>query len=269
MALTTAAKPILVWETLFTSPSAIITFSSEAANKPVSNLSDFFLFTFWGPTTADQSGDSSSHVRIELPSAQDFDILVIANHDLNTAGITVKLNHHQNNTFASATQILTNTPADDENLYIEFTLENRQFIELVFDGSATAFSIGQIFLAKKLTMERRPVEGFDWLAREGILQGKTTKKGQYISAVQEFVNRGFSMDFEDLSRSFITSGDFLNYIDESFLFGLPFFLIPDKTNFASYIFYMHPVQPRFSAPTVTQRHNFSMFIEGAAQGLVT
>lgn len=266
----TAAKPLIIFDSLFLTTGAIITFSSEETNKPVSNLSDFFLNTFWGPTSADQSADSSSHVRIELPAGQDFDTLVIGNHDLFTAGIRVTLNHHPTNAFASPTQIDQFTPGDDLNLFQRFTLENRQFIELVFDNSPTAFSIGQIMITKALEMERRPIDGFSMLSQIANLETLTSKKGQYIAAVLQFVNRGLLLDFETLTKDFVF-GDLKKYIDESYLLGRPVFLIPDLTIFPEFLFYLHPVDnPQVDFPSVPNRlYDFSLQLEGAKQGLTT
>ncbi len=265
----TAALPLIIWDSIFLNTGAIITFSSEDANKPVSNLSDFFLNTFWGPTSADQSGDSSSHVRIELSSNVDIDTLVIGNHDLFTAGADVTLNWHPTNAFASPNPIVSFTPTDDENQYQRFSVQNRQFLELVFDNTASQFSIGQIMLTEALEMERRPIDGFSMLHQIARLETLTTKKGQYIAAVLEWVNRGLLLDFEDLSNDFVF-GDLKSYIDNSFLLGRPVFLIPDLTNFAEFIFYLHPIDnPDADFPSNAQRYNFSLPLEGAKQGLTT
>ena len=124
-------------------------------------------------------------------------------------------------------------------------------------------------LTNALEMERRPIDGFGLLNQLAMLETLTTKKGQYIAAVLDFVNRGILLDFEDLSKTFVF-GDLKKYIDGSFLLGRSVFLIPDKTNFAEFMFYLHPVQGAPSEfPSNVQRYNWSLPLEGAKQGLTT
>jgi hypothetical protein len=260
-----SAKPEILWKNILTLSAATVTAISEEANAPVENCFDYRTFSFH---RADEGG-GTSYIRVDAGSVVTANRLAVILHDLFTQGATITV-WRTNAAYTHLENLGSLTPTSNDTFIIELSgTTSSQYWEIEITGATDDPFLGHINLGEVMVMDRRPLDGFDLHSQQGLSEAFVSSKGHFLEAVTRFIERGIVMDFSSLSETFVAD-ELLPFINQNYMLQIPLFLVPDKTNYPSYVFFLRaPKDPSFTAPTSVEDRDFVLELVGVKQGDTT
>ena len=248
------AKSILLFDNRCTDASFVAT--SEASGFPIENAIDLRIYKFWKATST-----ATQYLTIDCEAVKSADTLGIMGHNLFTADSLISVWSSSNGSWAGEQieRLAGFTPGDDTAVLKTFASASARYWRVKIDSNAVAPYIAVIMLGERLTMEKYIAgDSFDPAPERSVMQSNINAVGNHLGTIIERVELRISVEFRNLTDSWVVS-TFRPAWDDYISLRKPCFWVWDITNHPDEVYLVRIADNfRLSMPYTPTRRSLSL-----------
>jgi len=245
-----ATKPIILYNN-YAETYGINSVTTEDSSYPKENLVDWRYYTqYKGTSTA--THNIVIDMGATLGTAPNY--LVMANHNMGTAGATVTVQHDDNAGFTSPTSVGNASPSTDNPFAISLTAGVERYWRIQITSLGANPEIGMLFLGPQYQMPVLPQDGYDVDMQQVSMRVNQSLGGHHLGSVLNATDRVIRASFRYLTEA--QAATYRDFWEDHFSKGKPVFYMPDNTNYSSRIYILRaPDNPQLAMVSQgTYRH---------------